>query len=289
MGGVRSQLAPEALRQIDGSRALIERVVPEERPTYGVNTGFGRARRRAHRRRAGRRAPAEPRAQPRVRRRRAVPGRGRAGGDRCCARTRSRKGTSGVRRELVQLLVDMLAAGVLPGRALARIARRERRSRAARAPRARPRRRGRGARIGGETMAGRRRAGAGRPRADRARREGGPRAHQRHAVHGGDRRARRVPRAPAGRSWPTSRRRRRSRPCAGRGRRSRPSSRRCGRTPARSPRPRTCTGSSTTRRSWRRTAGAAACRTRTRCAARRRCTAPSATRSTTPSGWSPSS
>jgi histidine ammonia-lyase len=40
--GVPAGLAPEAVRQIEASRALIERVVREQRPTYGVNTGFGK-------------------------------------------------------------------------------------------------------------------------------------------------------------------------------------------------------------------------------------------------------
>ena len=39
--GAGAALASEAVAQIEASRALIERVVREERPTYGVNTGFG--------------------------------------------------------------------------------------------------------------------------------------------------------------------------------------------------------------------------------------------------------
>ena len=106
-------LAPEALRQIDESRALIERVVREERPTYGVNTGFGRLVDvhidagqaaelqlnlvRSHACGVGAPFPDEV-----VRAAIALRANALA------------KGTSGVRRELVQLLVDMLAAGVLP-------------------------------------------------------------------------------------------------------------------------------------------------------------------------------
>ena len=41
-GGAAVALAGRAREQIAASRALIDRVVAEERPTYGVNTGFGR-------------------------------------------------------------------------------------------------------------------------------------------------------------------------------------------------------------------------------------------------------
>jgi histidine ammonia-lyase len=42
LGGAPVALAAKARDQIAASRALIDRVVAEERPTYGVNTGFGR-------------------------------------------------------------------------------------------------------------------------------------------------------------------------------------------------------------------------------------------------------
>ena len=40
--GARAELGARALEQIAASRALIDRVVAEGTPTYGVNTGFGR-------------------------------------------------------------------------------------------------------------------------------------------------------------------------------------------------------------------------------------------------------
>ncbi|MGH3074164.1 MAG: aromatic amino acid lyase, partial [Gaiellales bacterium] len=111
--GVPVGLAPDALRQIDASRALIERVVKDERPTYGVNTGFGRLVDvhidagqaaelqlnlvRSHACGVGEPFPDEVVRAAMLLRANALA-----------------KGTSGVRRELVQLLVDMLGAGVLP-------------------------------------------------------------------------------------------------------------------------------------------------------------------------------
>ena len=111
--GVPVALAPDALRQIDASRALIERVVQDERPTYGVNTGFGRLVDvhidagqaaelqlnlvRSHACGVGEPFPDEVVRAAMLLRANALA-----------------KGTSGVRRELVQLLVDMLGAGVLP-------------------------------------------------------------------------------------------------------------------------------------------------------------------------------
>jgi len=113
LGGVAVELAPEALRQIEESRALIDRVVREERPTYGVNTGFGRLVDvhidpgqaaelqlnlvRSHACGVGDPFPDEVVRAAILLRANALA-----------------KGTSGVRRELVQLLVDMLRAGVLP-------------------------------------------------------------------------------------------------------------------------------------------------------------------------------
>src|ERR1700759_1551225 len=38
---VRVELGPQALRQIDASRALIARIVNQDGAVYGVNTGFG--------------------------------------------------------------------------------------------------------------------------------------------------------------------------------------------------------------------------------------------------------
>ena len=103
--------------------------------------------------------------------------------------------------------------------------------------------------------------------------EGRALAHQRHAVHGGVRRARRSCARAGSRRRPTSRARSRSRRCRARGRASSRRSTRCGRCAARSTRPRTSSRCSRARRSSRRTAGATRCRTPTRSAARRRCTA----------------
>src|SRR5919201_971201 len=107
------ELAPEAERQIAASRELIERVVAEGRPTYGVNTGFGRlvdvhidAAQAADlqlnllRSHACGTGPAFPDEIVR--------------GATLLRANALATGTSGVRRETVQLLLDMLAAGVHP-------------------------------------------------------------------------------------------------------------------------------------------------------------------------------
>ena len=107
------ELAPEAERQIAASRELIERVVAEGRPTYGVNTGFGRLvdvhidaaqaadlqlnLLRSHACGTGAAFPDEIVRGATLLRANALA-----------------TGTSGVRRETVQLLLDMLAAGVHP-------------------------------------------------------------------------------------------------------------------------------------------------------------------------------
>jgi histidine ammonia-lyase len=110
---VAVELSEAALGQIAASRALIERVVAERIPTYGVNTGFGRFvdvhieqdqvtqlqlnLLRSHACGVGEPFPEEVvRAAMLLR-----------------ANTLA-KGTSGVRLETVRLLVDMLAAGVHP-------------------------------------------------------------------------------------------------------------------------------------------------------------------------------
>jgi len=111
--GAGAALASEAVAQIEASRALIERVVREERPTYGVNTGFGKLvdvhidagqaaelqlnLLRSHACGVGAPFPDEVVRAAILLRANALA-----------------KGTSGVRRELVQLLVDLLGAGVLP-------------------------------------------------------------------------------------------------------------------------------------------------------------------------------
>ncbi|HEX2376389.1 MAG TPA: histidine ammonia-lyase [Gaiellales bacterium] len=111
--GVPAELAPEAVRQIDASRALIERVVREQRPTYGVNTGFGKlvdvhigadqaAELQLNLVRSHACGVGSPFADEVVRA--AILLRANA----------LAKGTSGVRRELVELLLQLLGGGVLP-------------------------------------------------------------------------------------------------------------------------------------------------------------------------------
>jgi histidine ammonia-lyase len=111
--GAAVELSPEALDQIEASRALIERVVREQRPTYGVNTGFGKlvdvhidsaqaAELQLNLLRSHACGVGEPFPDEVVRA--AILLRANA----------LAKGTSGVRRELVQLLADLLGSGVLP-------------------------------------------------------------------------------------------------------------------------------------------------------------------------------
>ena len=123
----------------------------------------------------------------------------------------------------------------------------------------------------------------------RLRGEGRPVAHQRHAVHGSGRRARAGAGPTAGAGPRTSRAPSRSRRSRARARAFSRRSTRCGRSPGSGPRPPTSSGCSRAPRSSRRIAGATRCRTPTRSAARRRCTAPAATCSRTPSGRSQSS
>ena len=192
------------------------------------------------------------------------------------------KGTSGVRLDTVQLLLEC-SPPAFTRSSRRGVAGRLRRPGAACPPRPGAGRRGPGER--GRGCARGRGAGRGRFAPARAGRQGGTGADQRHAVHGRHRRARPGPwPAPGGGG----------RPCGGaddRGR-ARLADAVCPRAPgaAAAPGPdrvarRTSSGCSTTPRSSPRTAGAAGCRTPTRCAARRRCTARCATRWTTPSGW----
>jgi histidine ammonia-lyase len=112
-GDARVTLAAVALEQIEASRALIERVVAERIPTYGVNTGFGRFvdvhiepdqvsalqlnLLRSHACGVGEPFPAEVVRAAMLLRANALA-----------------KGTSGVRLVTVQRLLDMLAGGVHP-------------------------------------------------------------------------------------------------------------------------------------------------------------------------------
>ena len=111
--GAPAELAPEAVRQIEASRALIERVVREQRPTYGVNTGFGKlvdvhigadqaAELQLNLVRSHACGVGEPFPDEIVRAATLLRANALA------------KGTSGVRRDVVDLLLGLLARGVLP-------------------------------------------------------------------------------------------------------------------------------------------------------------------------------
>jgi len=113
LGGEAAALGPRALEQIAASRALIDRVVADQTPTYGVNTGFGRFvdvhiapeqaaqlqlnLLRSHACGVGTPFPDEVVRAATLLRANALA-----------------KGTSGVRVEPVQLLLDLLAADVVP-------------------------------------------------------------------------------------------------------------------------------------------------------------------------------
>ena len=125
------------------------------------------------------------------------------------------KGYSGARVETVELLLECLNRGVLP-----RVPRRgsvgASGDLAPLAHLALPLVGEGEAWVDGELLAGRRGARARRARADPARGEGRPLAHQRHAVHGRDRRARRSCARGGSRGPPTSPARCRSRRCRAR-------------------------------------------------------------------------
>jgi histidine ammonia-lyase len=113
VGGATAQLGPQALEQIAASRALIDRVVADDTPTYGVNTGFGRfvdvhiapeqaAQLQLNLLRSHACGVGDPFPDEVVRAATLLRANALA------------KGTSGVRVEPVQLLLDLLAAGVVP-------------------------------------------------------------------------------------------------------------------------------------------------------------------------------
>jgi histidine ammonia-lyase len=113
VGGETAVLGSRALEQIAASRALIDRVVAEGTPTYGVNTGFGRfvdvhiapeqaARLQLNLLRSHACGVGEPFPDEVVRAATLLRANALA------------KGSSGVRVEPVQLLLDLLAAGVVP-------------------------------------------------------------------------------------------------------------------------------------------------------------------------------
>ena len=200
----------------------------------------------------------------------------------CCGPTRWRTVRRACGRRRCELLLALLAEGVHPGvpsrgslgasgdlaplahLALALIGEGE-------------------AEVGGELLPGAEALRRGRPRAAGARGQGGAGADQRHPVHDGDRCA-----GAGRRRRAAGRDRRPRRGAVGRGgarlahavlarapgAAAAPRADRVGREPA--------ARCSTTARSSHPTLAAAACRTPTRCAARRRCTAPRATRWPTP-------
>jgi histidine ammonia-lyase len=112
-GAATAELGPQALEQIAASRALIDRVVADGTPTYGVNTGFGRfvdvhiapeqaAQLQLNLLRSHACGVGEPFPDEVVRAATLLRANALA------------KGTSGVRVEPVRLLLDLLAAGVVP-------------------------------------------------------------------------------------------------------------------------------------------------------------------------------
>jgi histidine ammonia-lyase len=113
VGGATARLGPRALEQIAASRALIDRVVADDTPTYGVNTGFGRfvdvhiapaqaAQLQLNLLRSHACGVGDPFPDEVVRAATLLRANALA------------KGTSGVRVEPVQLLLDLLEAGVVP-------------------------------------------------------------------------------------------------------------------------------------------------------------------------------
>ena len=270
-------------RPSERGAAVVERLVGQPEPVYGVSTGFGAL--------ANTVIPAERSAELQT-----ALIRSHAAGMgpeverevvRAMVLLRARSlamGFSGARPVVVEAMLALLDAGVTPVVPRARLARRQRRPRPAGLGGARPARRGRGA--------------AGRRHARRRRRPPAPppasapltlRAKEGLAlINGtdgmlGDARARpRRPRRAAARR-PTSPARCPPRHCSAPTGPSPPTSWRCGRRSARrSARP-TCAPCSPARRSSPATATATTgCRTPTRCAARRRSTAPPATPSSTP-------
>jgi len=113
VGGETAVLGPRALEQLAASRALIDRVVADGTPTYGVNTGFGRfvdvhiapeqaAQLQLNLLRSHACGVGEPFPDEVVRAATLLRANALA------------KGSSGVRVEPVQLLLDLLTAGVVP-------------------------------------------------------------------------------------------------------------------------------------------------------------------------------
>ena len=270
-------LADSAIERMTQSRSLLDDLRGEH--TYGVNTGFGRF--------VSESIPEEQSEELQLRLLRShACGVGEPYPDdvvRAAMLLRANaiaKGYSGRARRDGRAPARRAHARDRAARPGAGLGRRERRPRAARAPRAPLVGEGE-AFVDGRRVPGRRRS-RGRGCAGRAAGEGGPLAHQRHAVHVRDGalalvRARRLERAAdiacslslealqglAARASTSAIHAARPHPRA------------------RSRRRRTCACCSRGRRSSSRTAGATRCRTRTRCAARHRCTARAATCSTT--------
>ena len=267
---------------MSAARALVERAAHgSSEHTYGVNTGFGRF--------VSKQIPEELTEElqvrllrsPRVRRRRAVPRRGRARRD-AASRERACERQFGCPDRDRRVAARVPRTRGSPTGACTRLGRCVGRSRATRASGAAARRRGRGLARGR----------AARPAATRLRRAGLEPVRlaakeglslingtQFMAAQG----ALGLVRAAGSRGQPTARALSRSRRCRVRAPRS---CRRCtlsGRCAGRAPRHGTCSACSTARRSSSRIAGATRCRTPTRSGVRRRCMEPRGTCSTTSS------
>ena len=183
-------LGPAARERLAAARAVVERILAEDRVVYGVTTGFGLLATTRIPARPGAQAAAQPHPQPRRGRRRAAAARRRAGGH-AAAHQHDRQGLLGRAHRGAR---DALRAAQRRPRALgavARLAGRVGRPRPLGPPRARHAGRGRVPDRRGRARAGRPRACRGGHRADHARGQRGPLAAQRHAVHGGHRLPRR--------------------------------------------------------------------------------------------------
>ena len=113
LAGCRVEVAPDALRRVAESRGLIEKILAAGETVYGVNTGFGKL--------ADVRIPGDKLAELQINLVRSHAG--GVGDPLAEAEARAMlllranvlaKGFSGVRPELLQLLVDLLNAGVHP-------------------------------------------------------------------------------------------------------------------------------------------------------------------------------
>ena len=269
-------LSARARTRVAASRAVVDAAANGDRPVYGVNTGFGSFAETRIRSGSALAPATESAAQP-CRRRRCTAAGTRGARVDGAAGQRAGQGLLGNPPRDARGAHRPARPRRAPPRAEPRIRRRQRRSRAARAHRARARRGGRD--VGRfDAHARRRCARRRRPGAHGAGGEGRARAHQRHPGVDGRARAgtRRGRAARTRRGYRGRHVDRRAARIATSVRRAHPRWR--GRSRGRPPRPTTSTGSSRAARSTRHTPIADACRTPTRCGARRRCTAPRAKR-----------